>query len=237
MRDVIEDRTEKAVLRAVETMRDRLGEQLTIDDLAHAAIFSKFHFSRVFQRVTGLSPGRFLSAMRLREAKRLLRATALTVTEISIQVGYASVGTFSSQFKASVGLSPTEYRRAGRVTLLASDVPDGATVRGTIGSPLGDRPVFAGLFRDRILKGRPVSGTILRRPGPYELRNVPLGSWHLIAFAGERDLTEETSFLGTCGPIVIRRPTGDSEADVRLKPVRPFDPPVLLALDELRPQC
>jgi AraC family transcriptional regulator len=55
----------RAVERAVETMRDNLGERLTIDDLARSAMFSKFHFSRVFQRVTGVSPGRFLSAMRL----------------------------------------------------------------------------------------------------------------------------------------------------------------------------
>lgn len=237
MTDVIEDRAENAVLRAVATMRDHLGEQVTIDDLAHAAIFSKFHFTRVFQRVTGLSPGRFLSAMRLHEAKRLLRTTSMSIIDISVQVGYASVGTFSSRFKASVGLSPTEYRRLGRVPLPVNGVPDGATVRGHIATMPVDRPVFAGLFRDPIIKGWPVSCTVLRRPGPYELWNVPPGSWHLIAFAGEGDLPDgdEPTFLGTYGPIVIRRPTGDRLADVRLNPVRPLDPPVLLALGELRP--
>lgn len=235
MNEVIEDRAEKAAMRAVETMRERLGEQLTIDDLAHAAIFSKFHFSRVFQRVTGLSPGRFLSALRLQEAKRLLRATPLSITDISIQVGYASVGTFSSRFKDSVGLSPTDYRRLGRVTLPAGGVRDGGTVRGHIASPLPERPVFAGLFPDRILRGRPVSCTVLHRPGPYVLRNVPSGSWHLIAFAGEGGLVEgdETYCLGTRGPIEIGRSAGDRPADLRLRPVRPLDPPVLLALDEL----
>ena len=47
---------EKAILRAITTMRENLGEQLTVDDMARSAMFSKFHFTRIFQRVTGVSP-------------------------------------------------------------------------------------------------------------------------------------------------------------------------------------
>ena len=64
----MEDTCEVAVLRAIEEMQDRLGDQLTVDDLARAAMFSKFHFTRMFQRVTGVSPGRFLSALRLQQS-------------------------------------------------------------------------------------------------------------------------------------------------------------------------
>src|SRR5437870_395167 len=63
--DIMEDVAEQAVLRAIAAMRERLDEQLTVDDLARAAMFSKFHFTRLFQRLTGVSPGRFLSALRL----------------------------------------------------------------------------------------------------------------------------------------------------------------------------
>jgi AraC-like DNA-binding protein len=237
---------EKAVLRAIETMHDRLGEQLTIDDLAQAAIFSKFHFSRVFQRVTGLSPGRFLSAVRLQEAKRLLAETSLPVTEISVRVGYSSVGTFSSRFKGSVGVSPTTYRQLGRVT---PEVAQGqedrkgasAAVCGSIWSPVKDRPVFAGLFPDRILQGRPVRCTVLAGPGPYTIKDVPLGAWHLLAHSTAADGTdvlprhrEEDLCFGSHGPIVIRPDTGTWTADVQLRPIRRLDPPVLLALRDLR---
>src|SRR5437660_11978338 len=68
--DVMEDVAERAVLRAIDAMRERLGEPLTVDDLARAAMFSKFHFTRLFQRLTGVSPGRFLSALRLQKAKQ-----------------------------------------------------------------------------------------------------------------------------------------------------------------------
>src|SRR3954468_23765148 len=112
-REPIDEGLERAVIRVIDTMRQNLSEQLTVDDMARAARFSKFHFTRVFQRVTGVSPGRFLSAMRLEEAKRLLLSTTLTVADISHRVGYNSVGTFSSRFRNSVGVSPTTYRQLG----------------------------------------------------------------------------------------------------------------------------
>jgi AraC-like DNA-binding protein len=238
---------EKSVMRAIETMYDRLGEQLTIDDLAQAAIFSKFHFSRVFQRVTGLSPGRFLSAVRLQEAKRLLAETSLPVTEISVRVGYSSVGTFSSRFKGSVGVSPSKYRQLGRVTPRTQPA-EGVTRRGsfaavcgTIFAPVEDRPVFAGLFPDRILQGQPVRWVVLRGPGPYMIKDVPLGAWHLLAQAAAPDGTEGSRLpsnddmcFANHGPIVIRPDTGTRVADLRLRPMCRFDPPVLLALRDLR---
>lgn len=246
----MEKELEQAVMRVVKSMHENLSEQLTINDMARTAMFSKFHFSRVFQRVTGLSPGRFLSAVRLQEAKRLLASTSLTVTDISHRVGYSSVGTFSSRFTSSVGVSPTKYRQLeGAVpgTALAgarNGTRNGftSTVRGAITSPLLDRPVFAGLFPDRILEGRPVRYTILHRPGPYVLEDVPQGEWHLIAqsvAAGREDAMDhapggdEALCVGRHGPITIRPGTVPRPADVQLRPMRPFDPPVLLALRDL----
>ncbi|WP_204052383.1 helix-turn-helix domain-containing protein [Microbispora siamensis] len=233
-----------AVLRVVQSMQENLGEQLTIDDMARTAMFSKFHFSRVFQRVTGLSPGRFLSAVRLREAKRLLSSTSLTVTDISHRVGYSSVGTFSSRFTGSVGVSPTRYRQLHSVRPAVSvPAPTGtATVLGRISSPLRGTPVFAGLFPDRILEGWPVSYTFVRESGPFVLENVPEGRWHLLAHAvaeGHEDALnlpatgDEALCVGRLGPITVHRDTETLHAEVPLRPMTPFDPPVLLALREL----
>ncbi|MFF8958384.1 helix-turn-helix transcriptional regulator [Streptomyces sp. NPDC014894] len=101
---------EHLVQRSIDTMHHRFHEPLTLDDLARSARVSKFYFLRVFSRVTGVTPGRFLSAVRLQEAKRLLRTTTLNVADISAQVGYSSTGTFSRRFSESVGVSPTKYR-------------------------------------------------------------------------------------------------------------------------------
>jgi hypothetical protein len=170
-------------------------------------MFSKFHFTRIFQRVTGVSPGRFLSALRLEQAKRLLVSTSLNVADISMLVGYNSVGTFSSRFTRSVGLSPTTYRRLGGFTprLPTGTAPDTDTPpagpgagpgagadparvgRGVVSGHIWSRPasrpspVFVGLFPSRIPEGRPARCAILDAPGPYLLDRVPEGVWYLLS--------------------------------------------------------
>ncbi len=246
--------SELAVERVVAAMRNNLGEPLTIDDMARVAMFSKFHFSRMFQRVTGVSPGRFLSALRLQEAKQLLVSTSYNVADISLRVGYTSVGTFSSRFTKSVGLSPTTYRRLGGFT---SQIPQdetrgGAdtgygTVKGTILSYKAHQPnrrqlTFIGLFPDRIPEGRPVSCVIMDHPGPFVLDKVPRGSWYLLSHAvvvnADEDMSDDPPrsdlSVATHGPLTIRPGAEVDAAEVRLKPIRSLDPPVLLALLDVR---
>ncbi|MGC4788112.1 helix-turn-helix domain-containing protein [Micromonospora sp. DT178] len=246
----MDDPIEKAVRRAIAAMHEKLGEQLTVDDMARAAMLSKFHFTRVFQQVTGVTPGRFLSALRLQRAKRLLVSTSLKVADISMRVGYSSVGTFSSRFTRSVGMPPTTYRRlAGFAAQIATDPdyrmghPHNARVHGRARAPEShaDSPVFLGLFPDRIPEGQPVRCTILPRPGPYQLDSVPPGEWFVLAQSvnGEPDADvdagdgDQTVCVATCGPLHMRG-DGVVHADVDLQPVRAMDPPVLLALLDQR---
>jgi AraC family transcriptional regulator len=235
----------RAVERAIETMQENLGERLTIDDMARSALFSKFHFSRVFQRVTGVSPGRFLSAMRFEEAKRLLVSTSFTVSDISHRVGYNSVGTFSARFRNSVGVSPSTYRALGGMTSQGSDGSDvpgmhsWSTVRGQIIAPATDQLglVFVGLFPTWIPEGPPVRHAVLKRPGPYAMKHVPVGSWYLIAHSvapGSEEADEAAPFVGAHGPLTIRPDTEPKTADVHLRPMRTLDPPVLTTLREVR---
>ncbi|MFL6140502.1 MAG: helix-turn-helix domain-containing protein [Labedaea sp.] len=227
----------RAVQRAIDTMRTNLGDSLTIDDLARSAMFSKFHFTRVFQRVTGVSPGRFLSAMRLEEAKRLLLSTTLTVADISHRVGYNSVGTFSSRFRNSVGVSPTTYRQlGGSPPQLPADRPPMTgtmgTVRGTIIAPPGSHPtlIFVGLFPGRIMEAPAVKSTVLRAPGPYTLHDVPPGTWYLLAHAP----TSPVPHVGIHGTITIHSQVAAHIADIYLRPVSSLDPPVLMALNDAK---
>jgi AraC-like DNA-binding protein len=243
---------EKAVARVIATMRDNLGEELTVADMARVAMFSKFHFTRIFQRVTGVSPGRFLSALRLQQAKRLLVSTSLNVADISIRVGYNSVGTFSARFSRSVGLSPTEYRRLGgfssRVMVEAGagqPIPAaGGVVSGKVFArpDLPPGPVFVGLFPSRIPEGRPVRCAVLDQPGTYRLDDVPPGLWYLLAQSAPLPESGQSPFPGeaessvaTHGPLDVRAHTHLDTADLYLAPVRPVDPPVLIALVDLRP--
>lgn len=247
----MEESIEQAVKRAIATMQANLGEPLTVDDMARAAMFSKFHFTRIFQQATGVSPGRFLSALRLQRAKQLLVSTSLNVADISLRVGYNSVGTFSSRFSRSVGMSPTTYRRsAGFAPHISIDRsgrhnhPSRAQVYGQIRPGADTRPglVFVGLFPERIPEGRPVRCAVLPGPGAFTFDMVPPGSWHLLAqsVAGDPQQAvwdsedgDQAVSVGTRGPLTVR---GDSVIDVEmtLQPADALDPPVLLALLDVR---
>ena len=268
MGHAMNDAITRAAERAITTMHERLSEPVTVDDMARAAMFSKFHFTRMFQRATGVSPARFLSALRLQRAKHLLTSTTMTVVDISVLVGYNSVGTFSSRFSRSVGLSPTDYRRRGghtdRIRLAeprgsASGV---ATVSGVIeGHDERRGLVFAGLFPECVPEGRPVCCTILDEPGSYRFDNVPTGRWYLLAQSvveddgmaqaprpnrgrpgteaprGAEPRGESPVWVGTLGPILIRRGVEHYVADLPLKPAGVLDPPVLLALQAAREEA
>jgi AraC-like DNA-binding protein len=83
---------------------------LDLDQLAAVAGVSKFHFVRCFEATYGETPIRYLTRRRIERAQDLLRAANLTVTEVCMLVGFASLGSFSSRFTRLVGESPTGYR-------------------------------------------------------------------------------------------------------------------------------
>src|SRR5205823_7610741 len=103
-----------AIERAIHCIWNRYSEPLSLNDIAQSAILSRFHFSRLFKDATGVSPGRYLSAVRIYQAKRMLATTPMKVTEISFAVGFDSLGSFTNHFTESVGISPSRFRRMAR---------------------------------------------------------------------------------------------------------------------------
>ena len=99
------------VEHAISYIWQRYSEPLSLSDIAASAILSRFHFSRVFKEATGVSPGRFLSAVRIYHAKRMLVTTSMNVTDISFAVGFNSLGSFTNHFTDSVGIAPGRFRR------------------------------------------------------------------------------------------------------------------------------
>jgi AraC-like DNA-binding protein len=98
-------------LRRARDLIDRhYAEPLDLSALADEAGVSKYYFLRCFAATYGLTPGAYLAQRRVERAQDLLRATNLTVTEVCRLVGYDSLGSFSSRFKALVGVSPSAYQ-------------------------------------------------------------------------------------------------------------------------------
>jgi AraC-like DNA-binding protein len=100
---------QQAVDRAIAAATADLT--IDVDTMARAALYSRYHFSRIFTAKTGMPPRRYLKQLRMAEAQRLLAQTSKTVADVAVAVGYGSVGTFGCEFKAWCGWSPMAYRR------------------------------------------------------------------------------------------------------------------------------
>jgi AraC-like DNA-binding protein len=98
------------LLRAKDLADARYFEPLGVDDLARAARLSRAHFSREFRRAFGEAPYAYLLTRRLERAATLLRTTDRAVTDICFSVGLQSVGSFTTSFTRTYGMSPTAYR-------------------------------------------------------------------------------------------------------------------------------
>jgi AraC-like DNA-binding protein len=98
------------LLRAKDLADARYFEPLGVDDLAGAAGLSRAHFSREFRRAFGVSPHAYLLTRRLERAAALLRTTDDSVADICLAVGLQGLGSFTTSFKRTYGMTPTAYR-------------------------------------------------------------------------------------------------------------------------------
>jgi AraC-like DNA-binding protein len=100
------------LLRARDLVDARYAEPLDVGDLAREAGLSRAHFSAEFKRAFGETPHAYLLTRRLERAAALLRTTDHPVTDICMDVGLTSLGSFTTSFRRLFGLTPTAYRAA-----------------------------------------------------------------------------------------------------------------------------
>src|SRR5881397_2936407 len=100
------------LLRAKDLIDARYRERLDVATLARAAHLSPAHFSREFRRAFGETPHQYLLTRRLERAAALLRNTDRSVADICFSVGLQSVGSFTTSFTRTYGMSPTSYRES-----------------------------------------------------------------------------------------------------------------------------
>jgi len=98
------------LLRAKDLAHARFAEPLDVAELARAAGLSPAHFSREFRRAFGESPHGYLLTRRMERAAALLRSTDRSVADICLSVGLQSIGSFTTSFTRTYGMSPTAYR-------------------------------------------------------------------------------------------------------------------------------
>lgn len=239
-----------AVERVVLAMRERIDQDLSLDEMAAMANLSPFHFLRVFRRLTGVPPGQFLAALRLEEAKRRLLLTDESVTDICFGVGYSSLGTFTSRFTQLVGLPPTQLRVLGRCFDLEhfaelarqcdpGDAADARRIDGkleTAGTASG--LIFIGLFANPVPQDRPLACALATGSGPF--RVLPPGDGRYFLFAAGLCWPEAALDLlladrsvravASAGPVTVKGGSVRGGTTLVLRPPDILDPPLLVTL-------
>jgi len=99
--------------RARKFLRSHVGEEVQLVAVARAAGASMFHLARLYRAITGDTVGRALTRMRIeRAARRLVETPKRPITAIALEVGFRTPSSLDKAFRAALGMSPSEYRKA-----------------------------------------------------------------------------------------------------------------------------
>ena len=103
--------------RARRYIDEQYQMPLNLTEMSRQACLSQYHFLRLFRQTFATTPHQYLIQRRIAEAKQLLRLRSLSVTDVCFEVGFESLGSFSSLFRKHVGTAPALYRRREREAL------------------------------------------------------------------------------------------------------------------------
>lgn len=106
----VENENENLMAMAVRLLHEEYYKPITIQDLALQLGIERRRFAYLFERYTGLTPINYLTEIRIRRAKELLRS-GISVAEVAEKVGYFDNFYFSRVFKKQIGMSPSEYKK------------------------------------------------------------------------------------------------------------------------------
>ena len=107
----VHPQTYKNLAHARDFMRYAYQRPINLPEISAQANLSPYHFQRVYRRTFQETPHEFLTRLRIERAKTLLARGSHNVTEACFEVGFSSLGSFSTLFTHRVGMSPSEYRR------------------------------------------------------------------------------------------------------------------------------
>lgn len=248
--DILVDHTHM-VERVITAMRSET-EPLKLEDYAEIGGLSPYYFNRIFKSVIGIPPGEFATSLRFERAKHLLLTTPASITEICLEVGYGSLGTFSSRFKHLVGVTPAAFRQMPDAVAeidfskpIFNVDPRSNHLRGRVEGiasvPFASKSsIFIGIFPDVIAVSRPVVGRMIPDPGRFELPHVPYGKWVLLGAAIPQMndplaqlLPSPQLLVASAGPFLVEPGNEVIRQDLNFRVPHPMEPPVVTALPAL----
>lgn len=111
-RSPIADRDRARIAPALEALTRASAKSWTLERLARRAGLSKFHMLRLFARVTGLTPYRYLLSVRLQRAATALVVGKAPISVVAFEEGFGDLSTFNAQFKSALGAAPSRWRKS-----------------------------------------------------------------------------------------------------------------------------
>jgi len=223
---------EEIVSLVITNIKKNLGEDLTLKIMADSVYLSPFYFNRIFRETTGLPPKEFLSALRMEKSKELLHNTNLRITDVCLEVGFNSLGTFTNRFHKYVGVSPKDYRKGNRTLeySINKNPSKFATIRGIVNKEEESKEcIMIGLFNKAIPQGKPISCTIIQDPleNEFNIKVNNNGTYYIFAVSG---LYSNNILQGTSGPVEINNFEDENDVILNLRKPKEIDPPILINL-------
>jgi len=103
--------THKKISEIIAYINKNYVENLTLDFLSKRFFISTYYLSRTFKKITGLNLNMYVNTIRIKQAQKILLCTALSITNVSEEVGYDSITHFGRVFKSITGVSPLKYKK------------------------------------------------------------------------------------------------------------------------------
>lgn len=243
---------DRAIHDAILFIQENLDKDLSLEKLANEAAYSPYHFSRMFKKHVGVPPKYYVSSMRLQLAKRLLLDTNFPIRDIGFEVGQQSLGTFTTRFTKSIGITPAAFRTAQTNSnqymtnlksnkRLSTERQNSSPYHQLVGSIHTegnfDGIIFIGIFPKPIPEGLPIRGTLLMEVSEFELNHIPVGIYYLMATAlswgtDSKSILIPQETLRVRHPVPIHLDGKNILSPIHLTMHKPAitDPPILISL-------
>lgn len=101
----------KRINIAIDYINENISEELTLENVAKASLFSKYHFHRIFKSITGETAADYIKRIRLEKSAHILGVMNKSITDTAIECGFNSSEQFSREFKNYFGFSPSDIKR------------------------------------------------------------------------------------------------------------------------------
>ena len=102
---------QQALFQTICYMREHLGDNLSVGDIARHIGYSTSHFNHLFKSYTKVTPHAYYLTLKLSEARKLLSKTSLSISEIAERLSFGNTGKFSYAFKKECGMTPGQFRK------------------------------------------------------------------------------------------------------------------------------